>query len=65
MFMSQPMFVAQAFTNRAGRYVPIGETVRGFRAILDGQVDHFAERAFYMQGTLDDVIASSRQTTSG
>jgi F-type H+-transporting ATPase subunit beta len=60
-FLSQPMFVAAQFTNREGRYVPIGETVRGFRAILDGQVDHFPEQAFYMQGTIDDVIQAARK----
>jgi F-type H+-transporting ATPase subunit beta len=60
-FLSQPMFVAAQFTNREGRYVPISETVRGFRAILDGQVDHFPEQAFYMQGTIDDVIAAANK----
>jgi F-type H+-transporting ATPase subunit beta len=49
------MFVAAAFTGREGRYVPIAETVRGFRAILDGEADDVPEIAFYMQGTLDDV----------
>jgi len=60
-FLSQPMFVAASFTHRPGRYVPIGETVRGFRAILDGQVDNFPEQAFYMQGTIDDVSAAARE----
>jgi F-type H+-transporting ATPase subunit beta len=60
-FLSQPMFVAEAFTNRAGRYVPIQETVRGFRAILDGHVDRLPERLFYMQGTIDDVIEAARR----
>ena len=59
-FLSQPMFVASQFTNREGRYVPIAETIRGFRAILDGQVDHFPEQAFYMQGTIDDAIEAAR-----
>jgi len=61
-FLSQPMFVAESFTSREGRYVPIAETVRGFRAILDGRVDHLAEQAFYMQGTIEDVIATARMT---
>ena len=56
-FLSQPMFVAASFTGREGRYVPIGETVRGFRAILDGDVDDLPASAFYMQGTIDDVSA--------
>jgi F-type H+-transporting ATPase subunit beta len=60
-FLSQPMFVAAAFTNREGRYVSIAEAVHGFRAILDGQVDHFPEQAFYMQGTIDDVIEAARR----
>ncbi|MFH1085945.1 MAG: F0F1 ATP synthase subunit beta, partial [Chloroflexota bacterium] len=59
-FLSQPMFVAAPFTNREGRYVPIAETIRGFRAILDGQVDRLPERAFYMQGTIDDVNEAAR-----
>ena len=59
-FLSQPMFVAEPFTNREGRYVSIGETIRGFRAIIDGQVDHFPESAFYMQGTIDDVVQAAR-----
>jgi len=54
-FLSQPMFVAASFTGREGRYVPIAETVRGFRAILDGEADALPEQAFYMQGTFDDV----------
>jgi F-type H+-transporting ATPase subunit beta len=57
-FLSQPMFVASGFTQREGRYVPIRETVRGFRAILDGDMDAYPEQAFYMQGTLDDVVRS-------
>ena len=61
-FLSQPMFVAANFTGREGRYVPIGETIRGFRAILDGQVDHLPEQVFYMQGTVDDVLEAARRT---
>jgi len=60
-FLSQPMFVASQFTHREGRYVPIGETVRGFRAILDGELDDLPEQAFYMQGTIDDVVAAARE----
>jgi F-type H+-transporting ATPase subunit beta len=56
-FLSQPMFVAAAYTHRVGRYVHVADTVRGFRAILDGEVDSVAEQAFYMQGSLDDVRA--------
>ncbi|HEC21319.1 MAG TPA: F0F1 ATP synthase subunit beta [Chloroflexi bacterium] len=55
-FLSQPMFVATQFTGREGRYVPIHETVRGFRMILDGELDHIPEQLFYMAGSIDDVL---------
>ncbi len=55
-FLSQPMFVAEAFTGRAGTYVTLAETVRGFREILDGKHDHIPEQAFYMAGTINDVV---------
>ena len=54
-FFSQPMFVAEVFTGTPGRYVPIKETVRGFREILDGKCDDLPEQAFMMAGTIDDV----------
>ena len=63
-YLSQPMFVAASFTGREGRYVPVGETVRGFRAILDGQVDDLPDSAFYMQGTIDDVMAQAARQQS-
>ncbi len=55
-FLSQPMFVAEQFTGREGRYVSISETVRGFRMILDGELDDVSEQFFYMAGSIDDVI---------
>jgi F-type H+-transporting ATPase subunit beta len=55
-FLSQPMFVASQFTGREGRYVPIAETVRGFRMILDGELDHVTEQFFYMAGSIEDVL---------
>ncbi|MBN1284504.1 MAG: F0F1 ATP synthase subunit beta [Anaerolineae bacterium] len=55
-FLSQPMFVAQQFTGREGRYVPIPETVRGFRMILNGELDHIPEGMFYMAGPIEDVL---------
>ncbi len=55
-FLTQPMFVAARFTGREGRYVPIKETIRGFRMILDGELDHVPEQMFYMAGPIDDVI---------
>ena len=55
-FLTQPMFVAEVFTGSPGRYVPIRETVRGFREILDGQHDDLPEQAFYMVGAIDEAI---------
>ena len=60
-FLSQPMFVAEAFTGRTGAYVPIGETVRGFREILDGKHDDLPEQAFYMVGTIDDAAEKAKE----
>jgi F-type H+-transporting ATPase subunit beta len=56
LFLSQPMFVAQQFTGREGRYVRVKDTVRGFRMILNGELDHIAEQHFYMAGPIEDVI---------
>src|SRR4051794_14333781 len=58
-FLSQPFFVAEQFTGRSGEYVPVGETVRGFREILDGEHDELSEGAFYMKGGIDQVTADS------
>ena len=55
-FLSQPMFVAEAFTGRSGAYVSIEETVRGFREILEGKHDDLPEQAFYMVGTIDQAV---------
>ena len=55
-FLTQPMFVAARFTGREGRYVPIKETIRGFRLILNGDFDHVPEQMFYMAGGIEDVI---------
>lgn len=54
-FLSQPMRVAEQFTGRAGKYVPIAETIRGFRLILDGSYDDVPEPYFYMRGAIDEV----------
>jgi F-type H+-transporting ATPase subunit beta len=59
-FLSQPFFVAEAFTGRSGEYVPVAETVRGFREILDGEHDDLSEQAFYMKGTIDQVVEDAR-----
>ena len=64
-FFSQPFFVAQQFTGREGRYVPLRETVRGFREILDGKHDDLPDQAFYMAGAIDDVIAAAEKLRRG
>jgi F-type H+/Na+-transporting ATPase subunit beta len=55
-FLSQPFFVAEAFTGRSGEYVPIAETIRGFKEIIDGRHDDVPERAFFMKGGIDQVV---------
>jgi F-type H+-transporting ATPase subunit beta len=60
-FFSQPMYVAQQFTGREGRYVPLRDTVRGFREILDGKHDDIPEQAFVMAGDIDEVVERSRE----
>ena len=60
-FLSQPFHVAEQFTGRDGRYVPIAETVRGFKEILEGKYDDIAEQDFYMAGTIDEVIERSKE----
>ena len=54
-FLTQPMYVAEVFTGRPGRFVPLAETIRGFKEILEGRLDDVPEIAFYMAGTIDDV----------
>ena len=58
-FLSQPFFVAEQFTGRGGEFVPVAETVRGFREILDGEHDDLSEGAFYMQGSIDQVTKNA------
>ncbi|MBZ0315915.1 MAG: F0F1 ATP synthase subunit beta [Anaerolineae bacterium] len=55
-FLTQPMKVAEQFTGRPGKYVKIDDTVRGFRMILDGQLDHIPEGFFFMAGAIEDVL---------
>ena len=59
-FLTQPFFVGEVFTGRPGKYVPIAETIRGFKEILDGKHDDLPEQAFYMAGTIDDVIEAAK-----
>lgn len=60
-FLGQPMFVAEKFHGLEGKYVPLRETVRGFREILDGQHDDLPEQAFYMVGTIDEAVAKAER----
>ncbi|MCA9948190.1 MAG: F0F1 ATP synthase subunit beta [Anaerolineales bacterium] len=60
-FLGQPMFVAEKFHGLNGQYVPIRETIRGFREILDGKHDDLPEQAFYMVGTIDDAVAKAEK----
>jgi F-type H+-transporting ATPase subunit beta len=60
-FLSQPFFVAEQFTGAKGVYVPIAETVRGFKEIVAGQHDDIPEQAFYLAGTIDDVLERAKK----
>lgn len=59
-FLSQPFFVAEQFTGRPGKFVPLRETVRSFKGLIAGEYDSLPEQAFRMQGGIDDVIAAAR-----
>jgi F-type H+-transporting ATPase subunit beta len=59
-YLSQPFFVAETFTGYKGKYVPIKETIRGFKEIADGKMDDIPESAFYMKGTLDEVYEEAK-----
>lgn len=60
-FLSQPFFVAEVFTGSPGKYVPLSETLRGFREILDGKHDDLPEGAFYMVGTIDEAVQKAKE----
>ncbi len=60
-FLSQPFFVAEEFTGRSGKYVPLEETIRGFRGIIDGEYDDLPEQAFWMVGTIDEAIEKAKE----
>lgn len=59
-FLSQPFFVAEIFTGSPGKYVPLKETIRGFKAIIDGEYDHLPEQAFLYVGGIDEVVAKAK-----
>ena len=59
-FLSQPFFVAEVFTGTAGKYVSLKDTIKGFRAIVDGEYDSLPEQAFYMVGTIDEAVERAK-----
>ena len=59
-FLSQPFHVAENFTGLKGKYVPLKETIRGFKAIVDGEMDQYPENAFFNVGTIEDVIEKAK-----
>jgi len=62
-FFSQPFHVAEVFTGSPGKYVPLKETIRGFKMIVDGELDHLPEQAFYMVGSIDEAIEKGKKIT--
>ncbi len=63
-FLSQPFFVAEQFTGVPGKYVPLEETIRGFKGLIEGEYDHIPEQAFYMVGTIDEVLENYEKMKS-
>jgi F-type H+-transporting ATPase subunit beta len=61
-FLSQPFHVAEAFTGTPGQYVPIGETVRSFAEVLEGKHDDLPESAFFLKGSIDDVVEAAKKS---
>ena len=59
-FLSQPFFVAEVFTGQPGKYVPLKETIKGFKAIVNGEYDHLPEQAFYMVGTIEEAVEKAK-----
>lgn len=64
-FLAQPTHIAEKFTGIPGVYVPLKETIRGFKAILDGEMDEYPEAAFYNVGTIDDAIEKAKKIEAG
>jgi F-type H+-transporting ATPase subunit beta len=60
-FLSQPFHVAEVFTGSPGKYVPLAETIRGFKMIVNGECDHLPEQAFYMVGTIDEAFEKAKK----
>lgn len=64
-FLSQPFFVGEQFTGIPGKYVPLADTVKGFKAIIDGEMDQYPEAAFFNVGTIEDVKKKAEKMTNG
>ena len=64
-FLSQPFNVAETFTGRAGKYVPVAETIRGFKEIIEGKHDDLPESAFYMVGTIEEARETAEGAAAG
>lgn len=60
-FLSQPFFVAEVFTGSSGKYVPLKETIKGFKAIVEGEYDHLPEQAFYMVGPIEEAVEKAKR----
>ena len=61
-FLSQPFFVAEAFTGRAGKYVKLKDTIKGFKMIASGELDHLPEQVFYLKGSIEEVIEEGEKS---
>jgi F-type H+-transporting ATPase subunit beta len=59
-FLSQPFFVAEVFTGSPGKYVPLKETIKGFKGIVDGAYDDLPEQAFYMVGGIEEAVEKAK-----
>ena len=63
-FLSQPFHVGEQFTGIPGKYVPLADSIRSFKTIVNGEVDHLPEQAFYMAGAIEDVIEAAKKLQS-
>ncbi len=59
-FLSQPFHVAEVFTGSPGKYVPLKDTIKGFKGIVDGEYDHLPEQAFYMVGAIEEAVEKAK-----
>jgi len=63
-FFSQPFHVAEVFTGAPGKYVPLKDTIRGFKGIVEGEYDHLPEQAFYMVGSIEEAVEKANKMTA-